>query len=52
MLGEAGQNQGSKGAMRSSGNTSLRMANANKGPKVLKPEEIIPFDDKEGFKDF
>ncbi|MBF0489575.1 MAG: methyl-accepting chemotaxis protein [Candidatus Omnitrophica bacterium] len=23
-----------------------------KGPKVLKPEEIIPFDDKEGFKDF
>ena len=24
----------------------------DKGPKVLKPEEIIPFDDKEGFKDF
>jgi len=23
-----------------------------KGPKVLKPEEVIPFDDKEGFKDF
>ena len=22
------------------------------GPRVLKPEEIIPFDDKEGFKDF
>jgi len=22
------------------------------GPKVLRPEEVIPFDDKEGFKDF
>ena len=22
------------------------------GPKVLKPEDVIPFDDKEGFKDF
>ena len=24
----------------------------NKGPKLLKPEDVIPFDDKEGFKDF
>jgi methyl-accepting chemotaxis protein len=25
---------------------------ADKGPKVLKPEDIIPLDDKDGFKDF
>ena len=25
---------------------------SDKGPKVLNPEEVIPFDDKEGFKDF
>lgn len=27
-------------------------AKSGKGPKVLKPEEVIPLDDKEGFKDF
>jgi methyl-accepting chemotaxis protein len=27
-------------------------ATAGKGPKVLKPEEVIPLDDKDGFKDF
>jgi methyl-accepting chemotaxis protein len=25
---------------------------SDKGPKVLKPEDVIPLDDKEGFKDF
>jgi methyl-accepting chemotaxis protein len=25
---------------------------ADKGPKVLKPEDVIPLDDKDGFKDF
>ena len=24
----------------------------DKGPKVLKPEDVIPLDDKDGFKDF
>ncbi len=32
--------------------TIVAQAQSSKGPKVLKPEEIIPFDDKEGFKDF
>ena len=34
------------------GHNENKPAKENKGPKVLKPEEIIPFDDKEGFKDF
>jgi hypothetical protein len=34
------------------GDPLKKLAPKSKGPKVLKPEEIIPFDDKEGFKDF
>ena len=35
------------------GNNGHKQIGAGKdGPKVLKPEDIIPFDDKEGFKDF
>ena len=46
------------------GQSTMKLAKANKsegyskhlenksGPKVLKPEDVIPFDDKEGFKDF
>ncbi len=41
-----------KGTLSSLGNKSLRMTGPNKGPKVLKPEDIIPFEDKEAFKDF
>ncbi len=38
--------------LKSFGNKSLRMTGPSKGPNVLKPEEIIPFDNKEGSKDF
>jgi len=40
------------------GGSKMKLVKANKalkegkGPKVLRPEEIIPFDEKEGFKDF
>ena len=32
---------------------AMNLAKADgKGPKLMKPEDVIPFDDKEGFKDF
>jgi len=41
-----------KEALRHFSQTNFMMTKAAKGPKVLKPEEIIPFDDKGGFKEF
>jgi len=34
------------------GDGQFKYVENKSGPKVLKPEDIIPFDDKEGFKDF
>jgi len=31
---------------------SMELSDRAKGPKVLKPEDVIPFDDEKGFKDF